>query len=125
MTLLTKEVRRETHVTAREAGHFRAIIVILKPNGTIGFKAKGCKSTYDFPIDKMYSIAAKAHAAAVIAKRVAAARSEMAHVGEFDYVTINDNFDVALQDIAAIFRAERLVGSIQMQRHAGLIKTLT
>ena len=64
-------------------------------------------------------------AAEVIAKRVAAARSEMAHVGEFDYVTINDNFDVALQDIAAIFRAERLVGSVQMQRHAGLIKTLT
>jgi guanylate kinase len=61
----------------------------------------------------------------VIAKRVAAARSEMAHVGEFDYVTINDNFDVALQDIAAIFRAERLVGSMQMQRYASLIKTLT
>ena len=68
---------------------------------------------------------ARAPISLAIAKRVAAARSEMAHVGEFDYVTINDNFDVALQDIAAIFRAERLVGSIQMQRHAGLIKTLT
>ncbi len=64
-------------------------------------------------------------AAAVIAKRVAAARSEMAHVAAFDYVTINDDFDVALQDIAAIFRTQRLVGSTQMQRHASLIQTLT
>ncbi len=64
-------------------------------------------------------------AAAVIAKRVAAALSEMAHVAAFDYVTINDDFDVALQDIAAIFRTQRLVGSTQMQRHASLIQTLT
>lgn len=63
--------------------------------------------------------------AEVIAKRVAAARTEMRHVGEFDYVTINDDFDEALQDISAIIRAQRLVGSAQMQRYASLIQTLT
>lgn len=63
--------------------------------------------------------------AEVIAKRVAAARIEMRHVGEFDYVTINDDFDVALQDIRAIIRAQRLVGIVQMQRYASLIQTLT
>jgi guanylate kinase len=63
--------------------------------------------------------------AEVIAKRVAAARTEMRHVSEFDYVTINDDFDVALQDITAIIRAQRLVGSVQLQRYVDLIQTLT
>ena len=63
--------------------------------------------------------------AEVIANRVAAARTEMRHVGEFDYVTINDDFDVALQDISAIVRAQRLVCSVQLRRYASLIQTLT
>lgn len=63
--------------------------------------------------------------AEVIAKRVAAARTEMRHVSKFDYVTINDDFDDALQDITAIIRAQRLVGSVQLQRYANLIQTLT
>jgi len=61
----------------------------------------------------------------VISRRVAAAREEMRHVGEFDYVTINDLFDVALQDIKAIIRAQRLKGAAQLQRYASLIHALT
>ena len=60
-----------------------------------------------------------------ISKRVAAARDEMAHVGEFDYVTINNYFDDALQDIRAIIRAQRLVSAVQLQRYASLIQALT
>jgi guanylate kinase len=60
-----------------------------------------------------------------IARRVAAARTEMAHVSEFDYVTINDDFNDALQDISAIIRTQRLAISVQLQRHASLIQTLT
>lgn len=60
-----------------------------------------------------------------IAKRVAAAREEMRHVSEFDYVTINDDFDVALQDISAIIRTQRLASAVQLQRYASLIQTLT
>ncbi len=63
--------------------------------------------------------------AEVIAKRVAAAREEMRHVVEFDYVTINDNFDVALQDLMAIIRSTRLKTQPQLQRHAALVQTLT
>lgn len=63
--------------------------------------------------------------AETIAKRVAAARAEMAHVSEFDYVTINDDFNVALQDLSAIIRTQRLTISLQMQRYASLIKALT
>jgi guanylate kinase len=63
--------------------------------------------------------------AEVINKRVAAARAEMRHVVAFDYVTINDDFDVALQDLLAIIRANRLKAQSQLQRHAALIQTLT
>ena len=63
--------------------------------------------------------------AEVIAKRVAAAREEMRHVVEFDYVTINDNFEVALQDLMAIIRASRLESQSQLQRYATLIQKLT
>jgi guanylate kinase len=63
--------------------------------------------------------------AEVIAKRLAAAREEMSHVVEFDYVTINDNFEVALQDLLAIIRASRLKSQTQLQRNATLIQTLT
>jgi guanylate kinase len=61
----------------------------------------------------------------VINKRVAAAHEEMRHVVEFDYVTINDNFDVALQDLLAIIRASRLKAQSQLQRHAALVQKLT
>jgi guanylate kinase len=61
----------------------------------------------------------------IIARRIAAARTEMAHVSEFDYVTINDDFNDALQDISAIIRTQRLAISVQLQRHASLIQTLT
>ena len=60
----------------------------------------------------------------VIIKRLAAAREEMSHVGEFDYVTINDKFEESLQDLAAIVRTERLKCNTQVMRHAALIKGL-
>ena len=49
----------------------------------------------------------------------------MSHVVEFDYVTINDNFDSALQDLLAIIRASRLKSQTQLQRYAALIQQLT
>jgi len=61
----------------------------------------------------------------VIAKRLAVAREEMRHVVEFDYVTINDKFDDALQDLIAIIRTQRLKTLTQLKRHEALIQTLT
>jgi guanylate kinase len=60
----------------------------------------------------------------VILKRLAAAREEMSHVGEFDYVTINDKFEESLLDLGAIVRAQRLKCNAQLARHAALIKGL-
>ena len=61
----------------------------------------------------------------VIAKRVNAAREEMGHVVEFDYVTINDKFEVALQDLMAIIRTQRLKIQQQLLSYQDLIQTLT
>ena len=59
-----------------------------------------------------------------IAQRLAVAREEMGHVDEFDYVTINDDFELALQDLMAIIRSTRLKCHIQLVRHSTLIKNL-
>jgi guanylate kinase len=57
----------------------------------------------------------------VIAKRIAAARGEISHAGEFDYVIINDEFNRAAQDLISIIRAERLRLPRQLARHTDLI----
>ena len=44
----------------------------------------------------------------VIRRRLINAREEMAHVAEFDYVIINNEFETAKQDLAAVIRASRL-----------------
>lgn len=60
----------------------------------------------------------------VIARRFAAAREEMSHVEEFDYVTINDKFDEALKDLQAIVRTQRLKRDKQLWRHEVLLQDL-
>ena len=57
----------------------------------------------------------------VIERRLAAAREEIAHVSEFDYVIINQNFDVAVSDLVSIVRAQRLRLAAQLARHGDLI----
>jgi len=54
----------------------------------------------------------------VIARRLAAAQAEMRHVGEFDYVIINDSLEQALDDLCAVVHASRLSLSAQRARHA-------
>lgn len=61
---------------------------------------------------------------AVIAARLAAAQSEVAHVHEFDYVIINDEFDDAVQDLISIVRSARLRLATQLDRNQALINSL-
>lgn len=61
---------------------------------------------------------------AVIARRLAAAREEIGHVSEFDYVIINDQFEVALHDLQAIVRSQRLRGEKQLVRHHDLLQKI-
>lgn len=60
----------------------------------------------------------------VIARRMEAAREEMRHCGEFDYVIMNQDFARAVDDLSVIVRAARLAASRQQVRHAALIAEL-
>ena len=44
----------------------------------------------------------------VIAGRMARARDEISHWGEYDYILVNDNADLCLAELRAILKAERL-----------------
>ena len=54
---------------------------------------------------------------AVIAGRMAAARSEMSHAAEFDFVLVNDDLDRAVEDARAVLVAARLA----VRRQAGVL----
>ena len=60
----------------------------------------------------------------VIQQRLAAARDEMSHYGEFDYVIVNEDFDTAVREMCSIFTASRLRKDAQVARHAKLITSL-
>jgi guanylate kinase len=60
----------------------------------------------------------------VIARRLAAAREDMSHALEFDYLVVNDDFATALEDLRAIVRARRLGIHSQMRRLEALLHGL-
>ncbi|HTN93275.1 MAG TPA: guanylate kinase [Gallionella sp.] len=61
---------------------------------------------------------------AVIAKRMAAVREDVAHISEFNYVIINDNLSDALRELNAVVLAARLRCANQLSRHQTLINQL-
>lgn len=60
----------------------------------------------------------------VIARRLAAARVDVAHVAEFDYVIINDVLNEALRELDAVVLSAKLTCSKQLSRHQALINQL-
>jgi len=60
----------------------------------------------------------------VIQRRLAAARDEMSHYGEFDFLVVNEDFQTAVAEMCAIFTASRLRREPQVARHAALIMAL-
>jgi len=60
----------------------------------------------------------------VIRQRLAAAREEMSHYDEFDYVVVNETFAIAVEEMCSIFVASRLRRERQVARHRELIATL-
>ncbi|WJW75717.1 guanylate kinase [Thiohalobacter sp. IOR34] len=59
-----------------------------------------------------------------IARRMRDAVNEIAHYREYDYLIVNDDFDVALGELEAVVRAGRLRCEAQSRRHAALIEGL-
>lgn len=60
----------------------------------------------------------------VIAKRLAAAQSEMRQVANFDYVIINEDFERAARELFCVVKTARLATAQQLHRHSDLIKHL-
>lgn len=60
----------------------------------------------------------------IIERRMRDARNEIEHYVESDYLIINDDFDIALNEFKAIITARRLTLEKQQQRHQGLLTGL-
>jgi guanylate kinase len=58
-----------------------------------------------------------------IQRRLRAAREEIGHVAEFDYVIINKDFEEARRDLAALVRATRLTLARQTSKHPEIFST--
>ena len=61
---------------------------------------------------------------AVIAHRLAAAREEISHYGESDYLIVNEDFERALQELDTVVRSRRLRREYQQARFVDLIRQL-
>jgi len=60
----------------------------------------------------------------VINHRMSEAMSEMSHYNEYEYLLINDDFDATLQELQAVFSAQRLKLTPQQQKHATMLAGL-
>ncbi len=60
----------------------------------------------------------------IIDRRMQDAVSEMQHFDEFDYLVINDDFNIALNDLSDIIHAQRLTLKQQSKKHQDLLKQL-
>jgi guanylate kinase len=60
----------------------------------------------------------------VVERRIQAAAEEISHASEFEYVIINQDFSLALAQLAEIIRTNRLRYRSQQVRHAALFTQL-
>ena len=60
----------------------------------------------------------------IVEHRMKAAREDVRHVAEFDYVIINDDLNEALKEFNAVVLAARLRTTRQLTRHQSLINQL-
>ncbi len=61
---------------------------------------------------------------AVIERRMRDARSELSHYAEYDYLVVNDDFDLALDELRCIVRAERLKLTRSAERNAAALQEM-
>ncbi|MCU0868855.1 MAG: guanylate kinase [Burkholderiales bacterium] len=61
----------------------------------------------------------------VVARRLAAAKIEIGHVSEYDYVIVNDDFATAAHELQSIVLARRLRLDAQVARHRDILAGLT
>jgi len=60
----------------------------------------------------------------VIARRMLDAKEQIKHYDEYDYLVVNDDFDVALDELSSILKAGHLSTGIQCERQQVLLRNL-
>ena len=60
----------------------------------------------------------------IINRRMREAVSEMSHYVEFDYLVINDEFEIAKENLIAIIMGNRMLIEYQQEEHAELLEKL-
>ncbi|CAC9441189.1 Guanylate kinase (EC [uncultured Gammaproteobacteria bacterium] len=60
----------------------------------------------------------------IIERRMKDAVNEMQHYDEFDYLVVNDDFDIALNELSTIIHSQRLNINQQSIKHQDLLKAL-
>ena len=60
----------------------------------------------------------------IITSRMEKAQSEIRHYDEFDYLVVNDDFEVALAQVIEIINADRLKSQFQALKHQSLLSNL-
>jgi guanylate kinase len=60
----------------------------------------------------------------IIEGRMQAARDELAHYDEADFIVLNDDFEIALKDLQSIIRAQRLSQQVQSRELTSVIADL-
>lgn len=60
----------------------------------------------------------------IIAKRMHGARNEMSHYNEYDFIVINDEFDLAVEELKSLFIADRLQLARQESKHKAMLESL-
>ncbi|TKV69506.1 guanylate kinase [Marinobacter panjinensis] len=64
-------------------------------------------------------------ASEVVERRLNEAADECSHAVEFEYLVVNDDFDIALDDLLSIVRCHRLRMQAQQLRYSGLLTRLS
>lgn len=60
----------------------------------------------------------------IIARRMRDAVNEISHYPEFDYLIVNDDFDMALVELQSVILTRRVRYAVQSQRLAGMLSDL-
>ncbi|OQX41528.1 MAG: hypothetical protein B0D82_02260, partial [Candidatus Sedimenticola endophacoides] len=61
---------------------------------------------------------------AVIERRMRDARAEMSHYDEYDYLIVNDRFDLALEQLNTVVSAQSFLLRVQRSRLGGRLDAL-
>lgn len=60
----------------------------------------------------------------IIAKRMHGARNEMSHYNEYDFIVINDDFDLAVEELKSLFVVDRLQLARQESKYKVMLESL-